>query len=32
MDWFIANWDAIYTLVGVLVGGVIGLATPKRSK
>jgi hypothetical protein len=30
MDWFVSNWDAIYTLLGVVVGGVIGLIGGKK--
>lgn len=32
MDWLINNWDAIYALVGVVVGGVIGIITPRSKK
>jgi len=32
MQWFVQNWDAIYALLGVVVGGVIGITTPRRSK
>lgn len=32
MSWFLQNWDAIYTLVGVVVGGVIGIITPYRAR
>jgi len=32
MSWFIANWDAIYTLVGVVVGGIIGITTPRSKR
>jgi hypothetical protein len=30
MEWLQLNWDTIYALIGVIVGGILGLSQPKK--